>query len=170
MKQAIYLFVLCIFYYNTQAQQIGLNPQNTFFYLDTAKVAYAYYMHPNDIDSISVTRGYDSTTKLDGKIRLFLKKPGKVHFIPLDSIATSKQLKPGTPILYIIDNDPIKSPERIRIDTSFIQHAWVIRATEIDNLKNMVPNLSILYIKTGKPDPNAPQRIIIRGQSATVSR
>lgn len=164
--------MLGIIYLNTSAQSINHHHQQAIvMYLDSAQQAYAYYLQPNDIESLDVVKGYDSTTKMDGKIVFTTKKTSKLKFVPLDSIAASKQIAPETPVLYIIDNQLVKSPALVRIDSAFVFNAWVTKTAEIDNLKNTVPNLSILYIQTGKHKPNAPSQIIIRGGTAeTASR
>lgn len=139
-------------------------------YQDSAKEAYSYYLDPKDIAKLDVVKGYDSATKRDGKIIFSLKNESKLKFVSLDSIAASKQIAPGTPVLYIIDNQLIKSPALVRIDSAFILNTWLTGTAEIDNLKNTVPNLSILNITTGKYDPNAPQKIMRRGNREVVSR
>lgn len=170
MKQAICTLLLGIIYLNTSAQSINSLQQAFPAYLDSAKQAYSYYLQPTDIATLDIIKGYDSATKMDAKFIISLKKESKLKFVSLDSIAASKQIAPGTPVLYIIDNQPIKSPAQVRIDSAFILNTWVTRTSEIDNLKNTVPNLSILYITTGKRNPNAPPQIFIRGKAETVSR
>jgi len=170
MKQTIFAILLCIIYLNTCAQYINHLQQAFPVYLDSGKQAYSYYIQSNDIAKLDIVNGYDSATKMGAKLIFSLKKESKLKFVTLDSIAASKQIAPGTPVLYIIDNQLIKSPALVRIDSAFILDTWVTRTAEIDNLKNTVPNLSILYITTGKRDPNAPPQIIVRGTAETVSR
>jgi len=170
MKQAICALLLGVIYLNTSAQSINHLQQSFLAYLDSSKQAYSYYLQPNDIATLDVVKGYDSATKMDAKFIFSLKKQSKPKFVSLDSIAGSKKIAPGAPVLYIIDNQLIKSPALVRIDSDFILNTWVTGTAEIDNLKNAVPNLNILYITTGKRDPNAPPQIIIRGNREMVSK
>jgi hypothetical protein len=137
------------------------------FYMDSIKVAYRYIFDPYNITNVNVVKGYDSATKVNGKVYFTTKNPGKTRFLPLDSIAVQNGIPASAPVLYILDHELVKDAGSIRIDPEYILKTVVVAATEIDNLKDNLPAFVVLKILTRtKANIEDQQKFYIRGTTA----
>ena len=73
------------------------------------------------------------------------------------------------PTIFMLDNEFLKDTASFKIDSSYVLKVEITTASEINYLKNTVPDLTILKIITRtKENLNKYDRIRIRGTESTV--
>ena len=147
------------------------------WYLDSVNVSAAQlgYINPNNIERVDAVKGYrDSVNKVEGKIYIKTKGLKKLDFLTIFDIVKSSGTDSKAPIVFMVDNEFLMDTTGLKIDSSYILRTEIIKASEIDYLKNAFPNLTILKIFTRTKENldklEEKSKIRIRGMKATASK
>jgi hypothetical protein len=161
MRPIVFLFLLSLtsFAYGQSSKPA--------YFIDSVKVGpYLANFSPQKIESIYVSKEFvDTTNNLSGAIYITTKKPNNFNFLGVNDIKKAYKIEANGPTIYMLDKEFIIDTQHFKIDSSFIYKVDVIKGVEFQDLKNDLPNLTIVKIYTDTKD-NRPSGIIIRGKSS----
>ena len=137
------------------------------YFLDSVSIdKNQLFFNPNKIAEISVVKEKDTTTHINERIYIKSKNPKNFNFISLPGIEKNYANSISTPTLFMVDNEFLKDAiSTYKIDSDYILNVEVLKSTEIEYLKNILPTLTILKINLKTKDNIAKaNEIDIRGQ------
>ena len=147
------------------------NHQKSVFFLDSTKIDPAITVFdPNKIATVKVEREFDTITYKQGRVYMVSKNPKDYYFVSLDEIKAKYAKNATAPVLFMINNSFLQNNiSAFKIDTSYILNVEVLRGTDFDNLKESLPNLTIVRIKTKtKENLEEASKIYIRGSDLSM--
>jgi len=151
MKTLIILFWLSVSLvtYGQQKTKPAAEWQPIYFLDSTIVELSQLHFDPDKLAEIKVDGNYyDSAKQIHGKVFITSKQPNSYNFLTIHDIAKTYYNGNYSPIIFILDNDLLKDTLNFKIDSSYVLKIELIKATEIDYLKNTFPNLIILKIVT----------------------
>jgi len=171
MKYYLFLFSLVVssFAYgqSTLIYQPLAQKSKPAYFIDSVRVASAplNYLKPDDIKDVYVSKDFiDKDNHVYGAIYITTKTPNVYRFIGLNEIKKIYGVETTGVTIYMVDQDFIQETQHFKLPYDFIYKVEIIKGAEFDNLKQDLPNLSIVKIIT---KPNAPKStgLMIRGAS-----
>jgi hypothetical protein len=123
-------------------------PQPAFF-MDSIRIDfYKCFMDVNDIESINVVKGFDSTLGVDGKVYVTSKHP-PMRFLTLAQLVTGQsELKNCSPILFLADGKILTDTAGVRVSATLTKTVNVTKGSSITYLSGKVRSLAILSLST----------------------
>jgi hypothetical protein len=143
------------------------------FFLDSTKIDLAITVFdPNKILSITVEKEHDTINYTQGRVYMVSKNPKDYYFASLERIKNKYAKNATTPVLFMVNNSFLQNNiSDFRIDTSYILNVEVLRGTDFDNLKESIPNLTIIRIRTKTKDNlEELSKIRIRGRDLSLTK
>ena len=106
------------------------------------------FLDVNDIQSVYVVKGYDSTLGVDGKVYVTSKHP-PMRFLTLGQlVADRSELNNCSPILFMADGKVLTDTAGIRVATALIKTIKVTKGSSIAYLSGRARSLAILSLST----------------------
>lgn len=147
------------------------------WYLDSVNVSAAQlqYINPNNIERVDVVKGYrDSINRLEGKIYIKTKGLKRLKFLTIFDIVKTSLTDRKAPMMFMVDNEFLMDTTGFKIDSCYILRIEIVKTSESDYLKNVIPNLTILKIFTRTKENldklEEKSKIRIRGMVTTASK
>lgn len=123
------------------------------------------YIKPDDIKDVFISKDFiDKATNVHGAIYITTKNPKAHNLIGLEEIKKMQGVKIVGTAIYMVDNQFIKDTQYFKLPSSAIHHITITKGDEFDNLKNELPNFSIVKIITNNNVPES-KGMMIRGTS-----
>ena len=145
--------------------QRPFNNWPTVVYLDSVKIELAQtHFDPAKIKSMNVVNDYiDSTRQIHGKIFIASKNPKDYIFLTITDILKIYRKDTLSQTIFMLDNNFLKDISKFKIDSSYIFSVDYLRGNEFEYLKNTLPNLTFLRIRTRtKENLEKQNKIMIR--------
>jgi hypothetical protein len=122
-------------------------------------------LNPNDIQEVSVVKnGYDSISKTDGKIYVFMKKGKSIKLFDFASFKLKYLSNSAKPILLMLNSVFIKDYTNFVIDEKTIAKVEIDKGADIEPLKNIYPNNCIVNILTNESfNRNSVSQVLLNG-------
>jgi hypothetical protein len=120
------------------------------YYLDSVNVEFSeLHFDPEKIESMNVVKSYiDSIGQNHGKIFITSKDPKDYNFLTISDITKTYKKDTLSPTVFMLDNEFLKDITKFKIDSNYILNVELLRGSEFDYLKKIIPNLTILKIIT----------------------
>ena len=141
-------------------------------FLDSTKIDMANTVFdPNKIADIRVEKGYDTINHTQGRVYITSKNPKDYYFVSLGEIKEKYAKGATAPALFMLNNSFLQNNiSTFKIDTSYILNVEILRGADFDNLKENLPSLTILRIKTKtKENLEEANKIYIRGTELSMA-
>ena len=172
MKIFAVLFLLLFSFagYGQQNAKPKFNQWQPLWYLDSVNVGAAQmrYINPDNIEKLDVTSYHDPVNRIKGKIYIKTKDSKRLNFLTISDIVKTSVADSKTAMMFMVDNEFLTDTTGIKIDSSYILRTEILKGSEIDYLKDTVPNLIILKIFTRtKQNVNS---IRIRGTVTAINK
>ncbi len=119
------------------------------YFLDSVRIGKnQMYFAPDKIANINVVKEKDTLNQGVGIIYIKSKNPKDFNFLTLESIEKTYTKKVSSSTLFMINNVILKNElSTYKIDSAYILNVEVLKATEIEYLKDRMPLLTIINIK-----------------------
>jgi hypothetical protein len=175
MKIFIILISICfsIVGYGQQQKTKPISQWQPIYFIDSVKIDLPQlFFDPNKIADINVVSNYyDSAKQIHGKMFITSKDPKDFNFLSVADITNAYKKGTKTPTIFMLDNEFLKDIAAFKIDSSYILKVEVLRASEIEYLKNTLPNLTIVKIITRtKENLDRQNQIRIQGTETTLRK
>jgi hypothetical protein len=140
-------------------------------FLDSVKMDNVIF-DPNQIENVRIEKGFDSINHTQGEIYVTSKNPKEHYFLSLDDIKAKYTKDTKAPVLFMLNNDFVQNNiSTLKIDSSYILNVEILRGADFDNLKENIPSLTIIRIKTKtKENLEEADRIYIRGRELSKTK
>ncbi len=165
MKIWSFLFLLSLtsFAYG----QSNPNRKATYFVDGIKFGTHSPYFNQELIQSVNVSTEFvDKANNLYGAIYITTKTPNKFNFLNVNDIQSAYKIATNGPIIYMLNKDFIKETDHFKIDSAYIYRVEVLKGSEFDNLKNSIPNLSVVKIYTNTKENWPSSEVRIRGAAS----
>ncbi len=120
-------------------------------FLDSMLIPFDYVkqIKPNDIESISVVKSaFNSTTMTEGELYIKLKKGSKHNFFNFANFKANYLPNNAKPILLMLNSVFINDYSTFVIDKNTIALVEIDNGADINPIKNIYPNNTIVNILT----------------------
>jgi hypothetical protein len=147
-KHLLFFFAFTLFMLAGKAQRSNTAPPAAFF-MDSVRIDFEKcLLDVNDIQSVNVVQGYDSTLGTEGKVYVTSKHP-PMRFLTLAQIvAGQSELNTCSPILFMADGKILTDTSGIRVSTALTKTINVIKGSSIAYLNGQARSLAILSLST----------------------
>jgi hypothetical protein len=127
-------------------------PSPPAYFIDSIRVNFKLnYIDANDVKSIEIKNGYDSTALSNGSVYITMKKPHHV-FLSLKEIADKKiNLGDNNQLLFLIDANIITDTSNIKLDSGIISNVQIIYTSDVKYWKQTQQIFTIIKIETVLP-------------------
>ena len=163
------LFVILLPVISVRAQVHQSNTGRPLFIIDSVNVGTdPEGLNPDDIESLTVDKAYkDTAKKISGRIYITMKKTRAYHFITVAEVLKNFKVEMKSPAIFMLDDRILTNISAFTIDSSYVQRVVILNASEIDYLKNTLPDLSLIRILT-RANESDKKEIRIRGQEMAM--
>ncbi|WP_254562637.1 hypothetical protein [Dyadobacter diqingensis] len=171
MMRKLLLLVLffAAFYASGQIVQPQSPKKKPAYFLDSKRLPGMPIMGPDKIKDIYISYKIDSIPNTSGAMFIITKNPSENKFLTAQDIAQNNGIDPTSQVIYMVDNELKKDISTFVIDSSYIFKTIITKGTEFENLKEQLPNLTILHILTKtKENIDKVNTIRIRGSVETA--
>ncbi|MBL0358031.1 MAG: hypothetical protein IPP72_14680 [Chitinophagaceae bacterium] len=135
---------------------VNSNPE---YYVDSVRVNSIQLFDHQKIEKVNVVKGKDSMAP-NSKVFISIKKSAVLKWVTTKDIITKYQLADSFACIFMVNNNIIKDPDIFRIDEYFITGIDVMKADELENLPNNIPNLELLKLFTCSKENLIKQKIV----------
>jgi hypothetical protein len=164
------LFVILLPAISVSGQFHKSNTSRPLFIIDSVNVGTdPEGLNPNDIEALTVDKSYkDTANQISGRIYITMKKTRVYHFITVAEVLKNFKVEMKSPAIFMLDDRILTNISAFTIDSSYVQRVVILNASEIDYLKNTLPDLSLIRILT-RANESDKKEIRIRGQEMAMA-